>query len=302
MDSQYLNDDAKERVNLMNSLFSSPIGAYTSNSKGHSQVRQAIANFIQTRDGNDVHSDWNNIFLTNGASEGVRLIFKLIIRDKQDGVLVPIPQYPLYSALITLEGGTMVRYYLDEDKDWGINIDEIHKQVKSAKDLGINVRCIVIINPGNPTGNILKREDIEDIIKLAYEENILILADEVYQRNVYNPDMKFYSVRKVLAELGEPYANNVEVVSLHSTSKGLMGECGLRGGYFETHNLDSFAEEMLYKLKSIELCSNTVGQIATHLMVDPPREGRESEETVKLYRSQRDHIFQGLTERAHVLA
>ena len=84
------------------------------------------------------------------------------------------------------------------------------------------------------------------------------MADEVYQNNIYT-DAEFISVRRVLAEMGAPYSNNVELVSLHSTSKGLMGECGLRGGYMETVNLDGFVEKMLYKLKSIELCSNTPG-------------------------------------------
>ena len=115
MRSTKINDDAKNRVNHMNSLFSSPIGAYTSNSKGHAQVRQAVANYINQRDGPAVDSDWNKIYLTNGASEGVRTCFKMIIRSKQDGVLVPIPQYPLYSALLTLDGGTMIKYFLDEE-------------------------------------------------------------------------------------------------------------------------------------------------------------------------------------------
>lgn len=63
--------------------------------------------------------------MTNGASEGVRTAFKLLIRDHRDGVLVPIPQYPLYSALLTLDGGTMVKYYLEEEKNWGINADDV---------------------------------------------------------------------------------------------------------------------------------------------------------------------------------
>jgi aspartate/methionine/tyrosine aminotransferase len=88
---------------------------------------------------------------------------------------------------------------------------------------------------------------------------MLIIADEVYQNNIYTKEAPFISFRKVLAEIGEPYSSNVELVSLHSVSKGLMGECGLRGGYFEAFNFDSFGMDMLYKLKSIELCSNTVG-------------------------------------------
>lgn len=78
-------------------------------------------------------------------------------------------------------------------------------------------------------------------------------------------------------------ANSVELFSVHSISKGVSGECGLRGGYFETHNLLPEIEEIIYKLKGIELCSNTVGQIALTLMVDPPQRGVESEETVAQY-------------------
>lgn len=128
------------------------------------------------------------------------------------------------------------------------------------------------------------------------------MADEVYQKNTYLEDVPFISFRKVLAEMGPPFSNTVELISLHSISKGLMGECGLRGGYFEAVNLDSFANEMLYKLKSIELCSNTIGQIATHLMVDPPREGRESDECVEHYMEQRNVIKDGLAERAKLLS
>jgi len=101
--------------------------------------------------------------------------------------------------------------------------------------------------------------------------------------------------------MGEPYSNNVELVSMHSTSKGLQGECGMRGGYMETVNLDPFASEMLYKMKSIELCSNTIGMIATHVMVTPPREGKESSSCVELYNKESGDIMSGLKERAKLL-
>ena len=125
----------------------------------------------------------------------------------------------------------------------------------------------------------LRRDDIENIVKVAYENSVMILADEVYQANIYT-DVPFISFRKVLAEMGEPYASNVELISMHSVSKGILGECGLRGGYFEAHNLDIYASDILYKLKSIELCANTTGQVAAYLMADPPTEGRQSSECV----------------------
>jgi aspartate/methionine/tyrosine aminotransferase len=81
----------------------SPIGAYTGNSKGYQIVREKVAQYISQRDG--VEANPNHIYMTNGASEGVRTAFSMLIRDSKDGVMIPIPQYPLYSALITLNGG-----------------------------------------------------------------------------------------------------------------------------------------------------------------------------------------------------
>ena len=101
--------------------------------------------------------------------------------------------------------------------------------------------------------------------------------------------------------MGAPYSNNVELISLHSTSKGLFGECGLRGGYMETVNLDGFVEKMLYKLKSIELCSNTIGQLATYLLTTPPKKGVESDACVELYNKEKTAIFEGMRERAFLL-
>ena len=80
------------------------------------------------------------------------MAFKMLIRDQKDGIMVPIPQYPLYSALLTLDGGRMVKYYLDEDKNWGIDANDIQMRIRNAKDLGIQLRAMVVINPGNPTG------------------------------------------------------------------------------------------------------------------------------------------------------
>jgi aspartate/methionine/tyrosine aminotransferase len=80
-----------------------------------------------------------------------------------------------------------------------------------------------------------------------------------------------------------------------------MGECGLRGGYFEAFNLDPYAMDMLYKLKSIELCANTIGQVATYLMIDPPKEGRESSQCLATFNQEKNAISNGLKERALLL-
>lgn len=159
----------------------------------------------------------------------------------------------------------------------------------------------MVINPGNPTGQVMSVEDLKKIITICYDHNILILSDEVYQTNVYKENTVFVSMRKVLGDMGEPYSNNVELVSFNSISKGMMGECGLRGGYFEIHNLDRRAEAMIFKLKSIELCSNTVGQTIVELMVNPPQIGVESVDTVSQYLQEYNDLYQALRTKAKML-
>lgn len=174
-----LSEDALKRIELLSTECKSPPGAYTGNSKGWNHVRQTVADFINRRDGvQDASAD--KVYLTNGASEGVRLCFQALLRNSNDGILIPIPQYPLYSALLTLNGGELLPYYLDESKNWGLNVEELETMVTKAKDNGFCPRAMVVINPGNPTGQIMGREDLEAIVRVCHRENILIMADEVY--------------------------------------------------------------------------------------------------------------------------
>ena len=145
---------------------------------------------------------------------------------------------------------------------------------------------MVLVNPHNPTGHVLSKKELESVAKLCYDNSIMLICDEVYQDNVYTPNRPFIAMRQVLADL----ALDVEIFSMHSASKGIMGEGGFRAGYYEVEHMDDFTNEMLYKLKSIELCANTLGQAVVDLMIDPPQEGRESAETVEKYLLERDQI------------
>lgn len=109
-------------------------------------------------------------------------------------------------------------------------------------------------------GQVLSRENIEEIIKFAYKENLFIFADEVYQDNVYAKGSKFHSFKKVMMEMGEPY-NKQELASFMSCSKGYMGECGLRGGYSEVVNLCPDVKTMYLKYISSMLCPSVLGQV-----------------------------------------
>lgn len=273
------------------------LGAY-SGSKGLDVVRDQVAEFMLERDG--FPADIEHIFLTNGASEGVKTILNLLIRGEQDGVLVPIPQYPLYSAGVTLLGGTMVPYYLDESAGWQCTVDSLQAARDAAAEDGVDVRALAVINPGNPTGQVLPRDNIADILAWCEREGVALLADEVYQTNVYEDDLEFVSFKKVLCELAAEGAcgGGAELVSFHSTSKGFFGECGLRGGYMELVNVPAETVDHVYKSVSISLCSNIAGQVAVGLMTMPPAEGDES---YPLYAKERDAILHSLRRRAEKL-
>lgn len=147
--------------------------------------------------------------------------------------MVPIPQYPLYSASIALYGGQLVPYYLDEEGGWALDLANMRSSLREARARGTCVRALVFINPGNPSGACLTAANVQELIEFCYENKLVLIADEVYQENIYNPNLPFIGARRVLHSMPEPVRSSVELVSLHTVSKGGWGECGLRGGYME---------------------------------------------------------------------
>lgn len=269
------------------------LGAYTE-SKGFRFIREAVSRFIENRD--NIPSDPDMIFLTDGASKGVQAILRILIANGEDGIMVPIPQYPLYSASITLYGGQRVDYYLDEESGWKLTLAQLQQAYQKATLAGIKVRAICVINPGNPTGAVLDEQNIAMVIDFARKHHLSILADEVYQDNIYRTTDSFVSFASVLAKRN---ITDIALFSFHSCSKGLLGECGLRGGYFECRNVANDVLAEITKLQSVSLCANTVGQVATYLMVTPPRPGQASHES---YTRERNGILESLRHRARILA
>jgi len=269
------------------------LGAY-SESKGVLFIREAVAAFIRQRDGISV--DAEAIFLTDGASKGVQTILRLLLASPADGILIPIPQYPLYSATITLYEGRIVPYYLDEADHWKLNRSMLEESLSAARERGTRVKAICIINPGNPTGAVLDEKNIAMVLEFARQHGLAVLADEVYQENIYLPGDKFVSFARVL---DAKKIDDVSLFSYHSCSKGFWGECGLRGGYFEYRNVPAEVAAQILKLQSVSLCSNLAGQVATYAMVHPPRPGDPSYE---LYNREKTGVLEEMKTRAILLA
>ncbi|XP_020946136.1 alanine aminotransferase 1 isoform X2 [Sus scrofa] len=307
-------EDAKRRAQrILQACGGHSLGAY-SISPGIQMIREDVARYIERRDGG-IPADPNNIFLSTGASDAIVTVLKLLVFGEgrtRTGVLIPIPQYPLYSAALAELNAVQVDYYLDEERAWALDVAELRRALRQARD-HCRPRALCVINPGNPTGafpppppaarrratpgqpapdrpaessapsrltpdlsrllapgQVQTRECIEAVIRFAYEEGLFLLADEVYQDNVYAEGSQFHSFKKVLTEMGPPYAARQELASFHSVSKGFMGECGFRGGYVEVVNMDAAVQQQMQKLRSVRLCPPTPGQVLLDAVLSPP--------------------------------
>lgn len=282
--------DVQERAKVI--LSNGGSGPYT-HSQGFPCVRKDVSDFLEERDGHGAHLE--NIFLTDGASTGVKNILNILIANEHSGIMIPIPQYPLYSASLALFGGVPVPYYLNEESSWSTSVADLEKARAEAIAKGIKVRAIVFINPSNPCGVLLPIKDMLGIIDFCERYNIVLMADEVYQENLYQEGATFTSFRKLVLD----NKKDVQIVTYHSISKGFFGECGKRGGFFVVDNFDPKVVTELYKMASVSLCPNTVGQVVCSVMVRPPKKGEPSYE---LFMKEKNDILASLKRRAVKLA
>ncbi|NXI54971.1 ALAT2 aminotransferase, partial [Chloroceryle aenea] len=275
-----LPEDAKARARrLLAACGGQSAGAYSA-SPGIELVRQDVARFLQRRDG--VPANANNIFLSTGASDAivVRLGWgKSSKTGMGPWVLTGTPGL----GLLRLDWKPMT------------SLGPLSWNPKTTGTSGLGLHKVMgwgLPKPnqywhGAPhyqspdassSGQVQSRECIENVIKFAFEEKLFLMADEVYQDNVYAEGSAFHSFKKVLFEMGPPYSEVVELASFHSISKGFMGECGFRGGYVEVVNMDPEVQQQLVKLVSVRLCPPVPGQILLDAVVDPPQPGDPSYE------------------------
>lgn len=291
-------EDAKQRAErILSGCGGHSLGAY-SDSAGVRVIREDVARYIAERDG--IPSVADDIFLATGASDAIKSMLKLCMTGesgkKKAGIMIPIPQYPLYTATLAEYNAHPIGYFLNEANNWSLDMNELKRALAEARE-HCKPRAIVIINPGNPTGQVLTKENVQDIIRFAKQEKLFLMADEVYQHNVYAKGSKFHSFKKTLMEMGPEYTD-LELASFMSTSKGYMGECGYRGGYMEVINLDPGVKAMLIKSISAMLCSSVSGQAVMDVVVNPPKPGEPSYEQFK---KEKEMVLGQLAEKARMV-
>ncbi|XP_037626181.1 alanine aminotransferase 2-like [Sebastes umbrosus] len=272
--------DVRQRAQkLLGVCSGGSVGSYSSTSRGIPYVHKSVAEFIMRRDGG-VSSHPEDIIISSGSENLLSLFLHLMASgegETRTGVLTPMPCPHTLPMLLDEAGVTPVPYQLMEDRGWAVDLDELHRALKTAKGR-CEPRAIYISNPGNPTGHVQDRKSIEEVIHFAATEGLVLLAEEVYQDSVYGQEKEFISYKRVLFEMGKEYSETVELISFHSLSGACMGECGQRGGYMELVNLDPGVE---YYLKHIQdpFSPPVLPQLALEVMVNPPTPGDPSYKT-----------------------
>ena len=223
-----------------------PDAAGYTDSKGLFAPRKAVVHYCQEKGIRGVAVD--DVYLGNGASELIVMALNAML-DNGDEVLLPAPDYPLYTAAVALSGGNPVHYVCDESSDWFPDIADIKSKITPR------TKAIVVINPNNPTGALYPEPLLREIVEIARQHQLIILADEIYDKTLYDGNL-----HTSIAALSD----DVLTLTFNGLSKNYRS-CGYRAGWMvvsgdKRHALDYITG--LNMLASMRLCANTPGQLA----------------------------------------
>jgi alanine-synthesizing transaminase len=217
-----------------------------SDSRGLYSGRKAVMQYCQQKNIANVEID--DIYLGNGVSELIVMAMQALLNNG-DEMLIPAPDYPLWTASVSLSGGRPVHYLCDEESDWYPDIEDIEKKITDR------TRGIVIINPNNPTGSLYPQDVLESIIELARKHNLILFSDEIYDKIIYD-DAEHISTASL--------ADDVLFVTFNGLSKSYR-VAGFRSGWMVISGTKLKASdyiEGIELLASMRLCSNVPGQHA----------------------------------------
>jgi len=237
--------EAPEEI-VQDMILNVPVSQGYSDSRGLFSGRKAVMQYCQQK--NIANVTINDIYLGNGVSELIVMSLQALLNNG-DEVLIPAPDYPLWTAAVSLSGGNPVHYLCDEQSDWNPDIDDIKNKITS------NTRAIVIINPNNPTGALYSEEVLQDIIELARQNDLIIFSDEIYDKITYDG-----AKHTATASL----ADDVIFVTFNGLSKAYR-VAGYRAGWMVISGAKSRADsymEGVDLLASMRLCANVPGQHA----------------------------------------
>jgi len=249
-----------------------------SDSKGLRNVREAIATYERSKGIPNVHID--NIFTGNGVSELITMTLQALLNDG-DEILIPTPDYPLWTAAARLSGGTVVHYVCDEAAEWLPDMDDMRRKVTAR------TRAIVVNSPNNPTGAVYPQAILTDICNVAREHDLLIFSDEIYDRMLMD-DNKHIAIASLAPDL--------PVITMNGLSKSHQ-LCGYRAGWLtisgDLAGLESYLEGLTV-LASMRLCSNVNAQAVIPKALEDPYYSRDTLLPGGRLYEQREAAYEGL--------
>lgn len=223
-----------------------PDAAGYTDSKGLFAPRKAVVHYCQEKGISGVTVD--DVYLGNGASELIVMALNALL-DNGDEVLLPAPDYPLYTAAVALSGGEPVHYICDESNGWLPDLDDIRAKITPR------TKAIVVINPNNPTGALYPKELLQALVEIARQHQLIVMADEIYDKTLYDGE-----VHTSIASLSD----DVLTLTFNGLSKNYRS-CGYRAGWMVVSGDKRHATDYitgLNMLASMRLCANTPGQLA----------------------------------------
>ncbi len=237
--------DAPDEI-VQDMIHNVPLSQGYSDSRGLYSGRKAVMQYCQQKNIANVEID--DIYLGNGVSELIVMSMQALLNDG-DEILIPAPDYPLWTASVSLAGGKPVHYLCDEQSDWYPDVADIESKITK------NTRGIVIINPNNPTGALYPQDILESIIELAHKNKLIVYSDEIYDKIIYD-DAEHISTASL--------ADDILFVTFNGLSKAYR-VAGFRSGWMVFSGAKHKAEdyiEGIELLASMRLCSNVPGQHA----------------------------------------
>ncbi|KAM6350475.1 alanine aminotransferase 1-like [Podargus strigoides] len=247
-------------------------------------VPTRVARFLERRDGG-IPCDPCNVVLCSGTASILPFVLSLVVDEGAavpTGVLVPVPGPPLHGAAAGLAGAVAVPYPLAEERGWALDTTALRRALQGARDR-CHPKVLCVVNPGDPTGHVLSRQDMEDVVRVVAEENLLLLADEVQQERAFLPDRPFLSFKRVLGEMGAPFTSTVQLIAFYSLSKSVAGESGFRAGFLELVNIEEGVVLPFHLAQSIPRPC-VLGRILLDILMDPPDEGDPIQQAVEEHR------------------
>lgn len=245
-------------------------------SKGIKPARQAILQYSLEKGISGIGLE--DIFIGNGVSELIMIAMQGLLNNG-DEILIPSPDYPLWTAAVNLAGGKAVHYHCDEHSDWYPDLNDLKKK------LSPRTKGIVIINPNNPTGSLYPREILQEIVNLAVANHLIVFSDEIYDRILYD-DAEHISMATL--------SNETLFITLNGISKSHR-VAGYRAGWMVVSGKKSIATDYLEGLtilSSMRLCSNVPAQYAISAAISDPISIKELTKPGGRLREQRDYAWQ----------